>query len=136
MRVLVVEDDPLYAHVISGYLDDLDYPHQLCKNGKDAKRILQRDLFDVVLTDIIMPEVDGLELSKYLANPIHGKTIYIIAMSAGTAAMPCGLALSAAGLYADALLLKPFTKEALSEQLFLASTPVATSYIETSITKQ
>lgn len=136
MRVLVVEDDPLYAHVVSKYLDDLGYPHQLCRDGRQAIRILKRDLFDVVLTDIVMPELDGLELSKYLVNPIHGKTIYIIAMSAGTNAMLKGLAMSAAGLYAHALLLKPFSKEELGEQLLLAQMPLETRDIDMNLTKQ
>ena len=61
-RILVVEDSPTQAMQIALLLQDAGFETELAGNGKEALALLGKGPFDLVLTDMVMPEMNGLEL--------------------------------------------------------------------------
>lgn len=60
-KVLVAEDDPILALVIRMQLNSLGYAVEIAQNGADAVEIYQKEPVKLVLMDIAMPVLDGLE---------------------------------------------------------------------------
>jgi signal transduction histidine kinase len=65
-RILLVEDDPRVRTATVGALEDLDYEPVACGSGAEAIEIYNSRMFDLVVTDVIMPEMSGPELIKHL----------------------------------------------------------------------
>src|SRR4051812_747592 len=65
-RILLVEDDPRVRTATVDALEDLDYQPVDCGSGEEAVRLFQSQEFDLVITDVIMPEMTGPELIRYL----------------------------------------------------------------------
>jgi len=69
MRVLVVDDMPLMRHVLINMLRQLDYKDIVeATDGQQALTILQNQLIDLVITDLHMPKMDGLNLLDAIRN--------------------------------------------------------------------
>jgi len=64
MKVLIVEDDPLTRKIMEDILTFLNYEYSSAQNGEVALDIIKREEFDVVLMDINMPIMDGIEATK------------------------------------------------------------------------
>jgi signal transduction histidine kinase/ActR/RegA family two-component response regulator len=65
-RILLVEDDPRVRTATVGALEDLDYEPAACSSGAEAIALFGEREFDLVITDVIMPEMTGPELIRYL----------------------------------------------------------------------
>ena len=65
-RILLVEDDPRVRTATVGALEDLDYEPVACSSGAEAVGLFAAQEFDLVITDVIMPEMTGPELIRYL----------------------------------------------------------------------
>ena len=80
-QILVIEDDPIVSCLIRKLLERRGYQVALTSNGKEAIDLYSRMVFNLVITDIIMPEMQGLETIKELrhTNP----SVKIIAVSGG-----------------------------------------------------
>ncbi|MBQ9081537.1 MAG: response regulator transcription factor [Clostridia bacterium] len=63
-KILVAEDDKALNGLVSAYLKDNGYAVTSCKNGAEAYSALENDTFDMLLTDIMMPEMDGFTLAE------------------------------------------------------------------------
>ena len=63
-RILVADDDPLILELIEHVLPPPEFSLTLAQDGAEALRQIQQKDFDLVLTDIWMPEMDGLELLR------------------------------------------------------------------------
>jgi CheY-like chemotaxis protein len=61
-RILVAEDSPTQALHIRTLLEEAGFQVELCTNGREALEAIRRSQPDLVLTDLKMPEMDGLEL--------------------------------------------------------------------------
>jgi len=61
-RILVVDDEESLRHMLRAFLTKEGYDVTVAENGEEALRILDREPFDVVLSDIRMPKLDGLGL--------------------------------------------------------------------------
>ncbi len=107
-RILVVDDTQSFRFMIKGYLDDAGYQTTCAAGGPEALAELEQTPFDLVLSDMVMPEMDGLALlhqirSRYPLLPFvlitaHGS------VDSAVAAMKEG---------ADDYLLKPLNWEEL-----------------------
>jgi DNA-binding response OmpR family regulator len=64
--ILVVEDEASIAEVVSLYLKRAGYAVQTASDGKQAMNILERQTPDFVILDLMLPEVDGLSLTRWL----------------------------------------------------------------------
>ena len=65
-RILLVEDDPRVLAATVDALEDLNYEPAACSSGEEAVRLFHEQPFDLVITDVIMPEMTGPELIRYL----------------------------------------------------------------------
>ena len=67
-RILLVEDDPRVRSATVGALEDLDYEPVACAGGAEAIELFNARVFDLVITDVIMPEMSGPELIRHLKS--------------------------------------------------------------------
>ena len=79
LRVLVVDDDFTMRRTLRQILERDGYQVEVARNGSEAIRLYREAPFDLVITDIIMPEKDGLELIFELRQDFSD--VKIIAMS-------------------------------------------------------
>ena len=67
-NILIVEDEASIAEVVSLYLKRAGYEVQIASDGKQAMNILERKIPDFVILDLMLPEVDGLSLTRWLRD--------------------------------------------------------------------
>ena len=118
LEILLVDDDALIRDGIQPRLCSLGYSVTCAADGADALVQIERSRFDAVITDILMPRIDGLELIAVLRRT--QPEVRIVAMSAGGKRHPSHYLESAAGLGAHATLLKPFSFSELKTALCTA----------------
>lgn len=63
-RVMVVDDEENIREVLSNYLDSLGYEVVTASDGEDALRKFEVGGYDLIISDLLMPTIDGLELLK------------------------------------------------------------------------
>ncbi|MGC3029322.1 ATP-binding protein [Burkholderia sp. DN3021] len=80
LRVLVAEDHPASRALLRDQLDALRYDATIVANGVEAMRAYFERPYDVVLTDLGMPELDGFALTNFLRE--QGAKVPVIAMTA------------------------------------------------------
>jgi len=108
---LVVEDSAIMREIIVSSLSILpDVNPVEASNGFEALKMLPQMTFDIILTDINMPDINGLELLSFLKNHPQYKSIPVVIISTekSEADRKRGLALGA-----DDYLTKPFEPEDL-----------------------
>lgn len=81
MRILVAEDDPVAAALLLRDLEELGHEPVWTKNGALAWEQLQHESFPVVITDWMMPEMDGLELCRRVRSLWNLGYVYTIVVS-------------------------------------------------------
>lgn len=114
-QILLVDDEFLVRDAIKNNLNWEELGFELacdCQNGKEAIEFLEEHAVDVVITDICMPYVDGLELSRHLYNNYPG-TVIIIFSGFGE----FDYAKKAIQYQVSEYLLKPVTPEELKKVL-------------------
>jgi DNA-binding NtrC family response regulator len=80
-KLLVVEDDIQYGEILSKYLTGKGYDVMSADGGEDAIQKVEAYPFDLVITDILMPNIDGVELRKYIKK--INKDLKVIGFSGG-----------------------------------------------------
>jgi two-component system chemotaxis response regulator CheY len=116
-RVLLVEDSASMRAFVRAALTSSTALGELevaeAQSGFDALRLLPRGAWDLVITDINMPDINGLELISFIrkSEAHRGTPILIISTASSERDRERGLQLGASGY-----LIKPFTAEAIVEQ--------------------
>ena len=64
MKVLVADDDPVSRRLLQNYLQKWGYEVFVTTNGAEAWRMFEQEDFQMVISDWMMPELDGLELIR------------------------------------------------------------------------
>ena len=77
-NVLVVEDDKNLRKLITTCLKRENYQTYEATNGMEALEILDKNYIDLMVTDIMMPEMDGYELTRELRNAKYNIPILLI----------------------------------------------------------
>jgi CheY-like chemotaxis protein len=120
--ILVVDDEPTSRELISLMLEQRGYQVATANDGRAGELCLAQKTFDLVITDLLMPERDGLELIGALRRG-HPDT-HIIAITGGGHLPGSKYLQLARGLGAHTLLEKPFSQAALLGAVDLAFAPV------------
>jgi PAS domain S-box-containing protein len=81
IKVLVVEDIALNQLLMKTLLDDFGFEHDIAGNGKIAIEKLQNKTYDIILMDLMMPEMNGFEATEYIRYEMNSQ-IPIIALTA------------------------------------------------------
>ncbi len=81
-RVLVVEDDPDIAQLVAHYLEKAGFAAELLANGRDALAAIAARPPDVVVLDLMLPQVDGLEICRVVRGNAATAAIPIIMLTA------------------------------------------------------
>ncbi len=108
MNVLIVEDDFILAETICEIFKSQKYNCDVVYNGKDGLEYASSEIYDVIVLDIMLPQMNGFEVTKCLRNK-HIKTPIILLtardeISDKVKGLDCG---------ADDYLTKPFSKDEL-----------------------
>jgi CheY-like chemotaxis protein len=85
VKILVVEDDFNNQRVISAMLNKLNMEVEICNNGMEALKFLEKNQVDVILMDCQMPLMDGYTTTTIIKDLIHNKQIKYIPIIAITA---------------------------------------------------
>ena len=110
-RVLVIDDEDSVRAMVEAALSHAGYTVLCAENGAEGLKVLDSQKFDLVITDILMPEKEGVETIV----EIRQKTpdLRIIAMSGGGRVHNMEPLKIAGGIGADVLLPKPFDRAKL-----------------------
>ena len=114
-RILLVEDDPRVRTATVDALEDLDYSPVACDSGAEAIDLFQRQEFDLVITDVIMPEMTGPELIRHLKST-HDRDFAVLFVTGYVGEGESD------DLRSHELLRKPFTVSALASSVAAALT--------------
>jgi len=81
LKIMVAEDNPVNQLVILKVLDRLGYTPVLATTGTEVVQMLEQEYCDLVLMDVQLPEMDGLQATRYIRKH-HTKQPHIVAMTA------------------------------------------------------
>jgi CheY-like chemotaxis protein len=121
LRILLAEDNLVNQKLATRLLEQMGYRTDLASNGLEALQSVARQTYDVILMDVQMPEMDGLEASRQLNARYAKDRPKIIAMTANAMQGDRDMCL-AAGM--DDYIAKPIRVERLVDALL--NTPLRT----------
>jgi len=78
-KVLIVDDDENISEVIKMYLENSGYDTKVCHNGRDAQEMFTQYKPDLVLLDIMLPSVDGIDVLKWIRKQSETPVIMLTA---------------------------------------------------------
>lgn len=110
MHILVAEDDPLVLKAIEVKLTRDGYEVTACKNGREAWDMIEKERPDLVITDILMPFLSGLEIAGRIKNGVF-HSIPVIILSSLTQE---NVVIESFKMGADDFISKPFSFSELS----------------------
>jgi PAS domain S-box-containing protein len=85
LRILLAEDNAVNQHLVKGVLERNGHSVRAVWNGAEALEAIERERFDLVLMDVQMPQLDGLEATRLLRQREavrNGRRIPVVAMTA------------------------------------------------------
>lgn len=81
IKILLVEDDELMVYLVQRILHNEGYQVTTAQNGKVALELLEKESYDLLLTDILMPHASGFEVISKLKEMKESQNMPIIIMS-------------------------------------------------------
>jgi len=115
IRILLVDDDDLFRQMLHTTLKRFGYDVVAARNGNEALALHQREPFDLIMTDLIMPEKEGLETIRDLRR--QKPDMKIIAMSGGARTIVGDHLKMAKAMGAAQVLAKPFSNQEMMEAI-------------------
>ena len=114
LRVLVAEDNPVNQRVVLLFLERLGHHADVVPDGQEVLRALEAGTYDVVLMDMRMPEMDGLETTRIIRRRWPDRRPRVVGVTANAVAGDREQCL-ASGM--DGYLSKPFSMDELADVL-------------------
>ena len=111
-KILIADDDESIRFTLDTIFKDDGYITTTTKDGKNAKELIVQEKFDVIITDIKMPEIDGVELLKWIKDTYPQISVIMIT---GYASLDSSIDSLRAG--ADDYIVKPFDVDYLKIQV-------------------
>jgi len=108
-KIVLAEDNSILAKLLQFKLEKEGYQLLIATNGKEAVDLIEDNKPDMILTDIMMPFISGLEVISHVRNKLEMKTPIVVFSSAGQEEM----VLSAFNLGATDFMSKPFSPNEL-----------------------
>jgi PAS domain S-box-containing protein len=82
-RILIAEDNQINQKLAQNIFEGLGYKPVIVSNGREAIERIRNEVFDVIFMDVQMPELDGLEATRFILNKmVLPQRPYIVAMTA------------------------------------------------------
>jgi two-component system, cell cycle response regulator len=122
-KILVLEDDDLFRHYLIALLERAGHEVRSLPNGSNVESVVAAEKFHAVVTDLYMPESDGLDTLRRLKK--HSPHIPVIGITSGSPDDPCVRAMLVMG--AEQVLMKPLDEPALlrTVERVLTSSPAS-----------
>ncbi len=114
MKVLVADDDPLSRRLLQSYLEKWGHEVTVAKDGAEAWRLFQEGDFPIVISDWVMPEMDGLQLIGNIRASNRPGYVYTILVTARSQKEDLVEGMDAG---ADDFVTKPFDRDELRVRL-------------------
>ncbi len=111
-RILAVDDQRYFRELIEGLLSEAGFDVQTAASGEDALQRLEQDDFEIVLTDLVMPGMDGTELVRKIRERLPQQDVVVV-----TGVVDVKTAVDAMKQGATDYILKPFDRDALVESV-------------------
>ncbi len=108
MKVLVVDDDELVRMMMVQALKDAGYETEESVDGSDAIAKLESNVYDIVVTDVVMPNCSGMSVAEHVKNKNLPTAVLAVSSFADEEG---GSLLDTMLYYADDTLQKPFDSE-------------------------
>jgi DNA-binding response OmpR family regulator len=109
-KILIVEDDKNISKLIRYNLEKSDYDCTVTRNGEDAVDILQKQRFDIMILDLMLPGIDGFEVCRRVRGSSATKSMPVIMLTAKAEEVDKIVGLE---LGADDYIVKPFSPREL-----------------------
>jgi DNA-binding response OmpR family regulator len=108
MKILMVDDNELFVEALVAILQFHGYDYKIASNGVDALKIVEEFKPDMVILDLMMPHINGLEVCGYIKSNPSLKHIHIMVLSAKDTIKDRAEAMHAG---ADDYSIKPFSPD-------------------------
>ena len=110
-RILVIDDEPLARYTIREALENSGHSVAEAENGREGLQLFALQSFDLIITDILMPEMDGVQTIQELR--LLNRIAKVIAITGGGSVRSEGRLALATRTGASSVLTKPFSDEEL-----------------------
>ncbi len=117
LRIIAVDDDPSTLELLKALVEPLGYEVLAVRDSRDAARLIDHEKFDGVVVDVLMPHMDGFQLTQCIRNSQLNRKVPIIMLTAQDDADTMRKGFSAG---VNFFLGKPFTRERMTA-LFAAA---------------
>jgi DNA-binding NarL/FixJ family response regulator len=113
-RLLLIDDDPNLILLVKDYLEFRGYEVVTAENGREALEVLEQDIPDMIICDVMMPEMDGYQLVSTIRQDPKTSWIPVLFLSAKGQSQDRVKGLN---IGADVYMVKPFEPEELVAQV-------------------
>ncbi len=113
-RLLLIDDDPNLILLVKDYLEFRGYEVVTAENGREALEVLEQEMPDMIICDVMMPEMDGYSLVRHVREDQRTSWIPVLFLSAKGQSQDRVKGLNTG---ADVYMVKPFEPEELVAQV-------------------
>lgn len=77
-KILIVDDDPVLLNLMGNYIGYFGHEYSTAANGLEAKEKLEKETFGIVITDMMMPKMDGMQLLQHIRATYPRTNVIVI----------------------------------------------------------
>lgn len=110
-KIIVIDDDMVNRKMIAGILEKRGFPVLTARDGEEGLKLIEKEKPDLVLADVLLPKLDGLELCQAVKSNPDLSEIKVVLMTA--VYKTAGMRAEALSQKADAYLEKPVSEDML-----------------------